>query len=224
MRKPTSQIYLLAPSLTLALAFLPLALFNHFAAATFCKVGSIVLLLALVLFSRPFFPMLAAALAFSALGDLFLELHQLGRFGPATLFLLGLASFLAAHLSYIALFAPRAALGGTPPLRRLGTFLIAIAVLVMLKVIFPYLGAMRLPVTAYAFVLGVMAITAQRSYFRGMAALGSVLFVASDSMLALAHFRGPFLLSGPLIWFSYYAAQVLIALGVLHTSHNRADY
>jgi hypothetical protein len=33
-------------------------------------------------------------------------------------------------------------------------------------------------------------------------------------MLAMAKFRGPFALSAPLIWVTYYLAQLLICLGV----------
>jgi uncharacterized membrane protein YhhN len=153
-----------------------------------------------------------------------LELRHIGRYGPSVLFLFGLAAFLFAHLCYIALFAPRPALGGTPPLRRLGTILIVGTLAVMFGVLWTNLGVLRIPVVIYGLALSTMGITAQQSYFRGMVALGGFFFVISDSLLALQHFRGHFFMQGPLIWFSYYIAQVLLTVGVLYSDHRKAEY
>jgi len=224
MRKPLNPLPLLAASAVLALAFLPLAVFNYDAESIICKVGSILCLLILALNQRPIFPALVAALAFSAGGDFLLELRHIGRYGPSVLFLFGLAAFLFAHLCYIALFAPRPALGGTPPLRRFGTILIVGMLALMFVVLWPSLGVLRIPVVLYGLALSTMGITAQQSYFRGMVALGGVTFVVSDSLLALQHFHGHFPMQGPLIWFSYYAAQVLLTMGVLTSDHRQAEY
>jgi uncharacterized membrane protein YhhN len=43
------------------------------------------------------------------------------------------------------------------------------------------------------------------------------LFVASDAMLAISKFHGAFPGSAPLIWITYYLAQLLILRGVEHS-------
>ena len=48
--------------------------------------------------------LLGAALALSCLGDLLLGIRRLGSLNAESLFLFGLASFLLAHLVYIAMF------------------------------------------------------------------------------------------------------------------------
>lgn len=47
-----------------------------------------------------------------------------------------------------------------------------------------------------------------------LAAVGGVLFVASDSALALDRFRRPFRGAQPLVLATYWAAQTLIALSI----------
>src|ERR1700687_4339159 len=48
--------------------------------------------------------LLGAGLAISSVGDFLLGVHRLGSLDGETLFLLGLGSFLLAHLMYIAMF------------------------------------------------------------------------------------------------------------------------
>jgi uncharacterized membrane protein YhhN len=218
MRKPPNPL-LLAASIAFSLAFLPLALFNHSAAATFSKVASIVALLAIALLTRPAFHALSFGLAISAIGDFLLELNHLGPLGPDQLFLFGLIAFLAAHVSYIVLFSSNRSVADTTTLRRLAIIAITVATVAILTRLWPSLGPMRIPVIVYAVALATMAITAQKSMLAGLVALGAVLFVASDSMLAWTHFRAPIKFAGPFIWFSYYFAQFLITIGVLAHGH-----
>jgi uncharacterized membrane protein YhhN len=73
----------------------------------------------------------------------------------------------------------------------------------------------------YALVLATMAITALLAEFGNpLSAIGGLCFVASDAMLAIGKFHGPFAGHGPLIWTTYYLAQLLIFLGVIR-SHQR---
>ena len=72
-----------------------------------------------------------------------------------------------------------------------------------------------MPVIVYALVLAVMASSALLAELGNpLAAIGALLFVASDAMLAIAKFRGPFAGHDPLIWITYYLAQALIFLAV----------
>ena len=77
------------------------------------------------------------------------------------------------------------------------------------------LGPLLLPVVVYALVLAGMAISAQLTNLGNpLAALGALCFVASDAMLAIGKFSGPFPGHEPLVWITYYLAQLLIFLGV----------
>lgn len=70
------------------------------------------------------------------------------------------------------------------------------------------------PFTAYALLLGAMAATAWLSRFsRGLVAVGALLFLASDMLIALRMASGLAGL-GASIWLLYYVGQLLIFLGV----------
>lgn len=160
--------------------------------------------------------LLVGALALSALGDAFLSRH-----GDKA-FLGGLASFLAAHVLYVVLFAHAG--GGLDVFLSSPRLLIGIAIaifaVVMLAVLWPRVEpGLRLPIAVY-----VMAILAM-----GLAALtlpdkriivGAVLFIASDGLLATERFlldpdtRQRFWMLHA-VWAFYYVAQALIALGFL---------
>ncbi|HUO59686.1 MAG TPA: lysoplasmalogenase [Candidatus Acidoferrales bacterium] len=211
---PRLMAALLAASAVLAVVHLPLLYAGSLRLAAIAKVGSIVLLLSYA--ERPTTPRsLLAALAFSALGDLFLGVNGIARIEPALLFLAGLFSFLLAHFCYIRLFATHTERLSRASFRRVGMALVGAILISVLGVLWPTLGGMRWPVVIYSVVLGAMAISAQRSKFPGITAIGALLFVASDAMLAYARFHQIFYAAAVLIWFSYYLAQVLICVGVV---------
>jgi alkylglycerol monooxygenase len=149
--------------------------------------------------------LLIAALAFSLAGDCFLMFP--GYFIP------GLVSFLIAHLGYIALFrhdapwfANRKALACT-----LG------AAALMYAVLFPGLPpVLKVAVACYAVVIACMAAQAvgRASFLRDRGALhvamGAVIFMLSDSILAINKFAIPLPAAQFFILATYYAAQVLI--------------
>jgi len=149
--------------------------------------------------------LLLAALAFSLTGDVFLMLP--GQF------IAGLASFLLAHLCYIALFrrdAPWFASGKAV----LVTLALAGA---MYAFLFPSLpSALRLPVAAYAGVIALMAAQAigratvlRDKHAVGVAA-GALLFMLSDTLLAINRFALPLPMAQFWVLATYYAAQILI--------------
>lgn len=221
---------ILIASVVLAVVYLPLLAFALPRVAAIAKVGSILCLLALA--ERPGVPRsLLAALGLSALGDLLLAFQGLTRLEPLALFISGLGIFLIAHLCYITLFVgnreqhrisgqrgsePKFLRGFVPGfvLRRLGMVAIVAALLALLKVLWPTLGFLRIPVLVYSVALGLMAITAQRSRYSYLVPLGALLFVASDAMLAYARFRRMFVAAPILVWTSYYLAQCFITIGV----------
>lgn len=153
--------------------------------------------------------LLAAALAFSALGDLFLALKDEGRF-----FVPGLVSFLAAHVVYLLAFLPHA---GIPSGIALGTFGIAlVAAGLLLANIAPKLGRLRLPVFAYFTVIMTMVAAAlsirEASWILGA---GAIVFALSDSFIAVRKFAAPFPFVNEAVWITYIAAQFMIVAGFL---------
>jgi uncharacterized membrane protein YhhN len=158
--------------------------------------------------TSPFYKQaIIAGLVFSLAGDILLMLPE-DRFVP------GLVSFLCAHVFYIAAFARES--GGALSFWTLVPFLIYGGL--MLRVLWPRLGKMKLPVLIYVAVILAMGwaaagrrlLTEQEGSL--LAFLGATLFIASDSFLALDRFRRPFRSAQILILSTYFAAQWLIAL------------
>ncbi|PKQ01522.1 MAG: hypothetical protein CVT73_23015 [Alphaproteobacteria bacterium HGW-Alphaproteobacteria-12] len=80
----------------------------------------------------------------------------------------------------------------------------------------PSLGKLKLPVGAYLVAILVMALSAlaipQGAPWLG---LGAVLFVISDSVIAIDKFRGGVPFRGPIVWITYYVGQALMTLSLL---------
>ena len=161
--------------------------------------------------------LLGGALALSSLGDFLLGVRRLGSLDGESLFLLGLGSFLIAHLVYIALFRKYLALvwWKPSPARVWGVLAILVALGSVLGILRQSLGSMLIPVVVYSLVLSCMGISAMLADLgTPLAGFGVLLFIASDAMIAINKFRGPFLGSEQLIWITYYSAQFLILRGV----------
>src|SRR5690606_18763871 len=124
-------------------------------------------------------------------------------------------AFLASHLFYIAVMLPLASAPDTLPLK-VTSLAVGIGALALYWSLAPSLGRMKLPVGAYLVVILVMALTAlaipQGAPLLG---LGAVLFVISDSVIALDKFRAPVPYRGPIVWVTYYAGQALMALSLM---------
>jgi uncharacterized membrane protein YhhN len=131
------------------------------------------------------------------------------------LFLFGLISFLVAHLFYIALFLNAKSKISMNFARSVAAIVVPVYSFRMLVVLWPKLAEMRWPVVVYSLVLTTMTITAQFSRFAKLVPIGALLFFASDTMLAMSIFGHPFAGSRPLVWTTYYAAQLMITVGVL---------
>lgn len=173
---------------------------------------ALILLLALLMpdVISPLYRMLVViGILFSLAGDIFLML-------PERWFVWGLVSFLVAHLFYVAGYLVRAGF-------QLHWLILVVFVLygaVLLALLWPHVGALRLPVLIYASALLVMGWQATELWWtlRDMAALlamiGALLFVASDSILALDKFRARIPHRDVLIMSTYYSALLLIAWSV----------
>jgi uncharacterized membrane protein YhhN len=132
-------------------------------------------------------------------------------------FVAGLGSFLAAHLVYLAAFSIDA--GARVAL------LVPFAVfgVLMLRALWPRLGAERGPVAVYVAVIAAMgwraaarAVSPGVSEPSGTLALaGALCFMTSDSVLAVNRFVRPFAAADAVVMTTYYAAQTLIALSAI---------
>ena len=159
--------------------------------------------------TTPFYRyMVIAGLIFSLAGDVFLMLPR-DRF-----FIHGLISFLIAHLFYIAAFFFES--DGALALPYALPFLLYGAL--MMRVLWPYLGKMRVPVVFYMLAILLMGWTATSRWMLTeqpgslLAMSGALFFIASDSLLALDKFKGHFRSAQLLTFSTYSIAQWLIAL------------
>jgi len=158
-----------------------------------------------------------AALLFSWAGDVVLGItsHQEYMFMP------GLICFLLTHVLYVIVFF-RTAGRNLPPKKFLYSVIpVLLYGLVLLYILYDDLGEMKIPVIIYTTVILAMVAAAinriekvNRTSFY-MVLIGAVLFLSSDSMLAIDKFSNPFLFASPLIMLTYIAGQYLIVMGYL---------
>ena len=179
-----------------------------------CKPSTTALLLLLAVLSTTahgarYQQAVVIGLACSLAGDVLLML-------PRDRFVAGLASFLLAHVAYIVAFSAGVPIGTAPALL---VPLAAMAAL-LLWLLWPGLGKLRLPVVLYSATILLMVWQAWGWHWAfdtsgsRLAALGAALFMASDAVLALNRFRRPFPGAQAVIMLTYVAAQALIALSV----------
>ncbi len=151
---------------------------------------------------------LIAALVGSAAGDYLLAVPW---WEPS--FVLGLASFLIAHLCFLAALLPLVARRRS---RLIAACLVVLACLALLVWFWPALleQGMALPVTVYIGVLGAMVCAALLARLpTPWTALGALCFAVSDSMIGISKFvLGDERLAVP-IWWAYAASLYLITAG-----------
>ena len=148
--------------------------------------------------------LIAAVMAFGALGDVLLETAGL---------VAGAFAFFFGHILAVNLYSRHQRAVWTPSQRALAL------VLAVATPVIAWFVTHRLEVVPYSLWLGLMAASAWVSRFpRYRVGLGAVMFVASD-LLIFAR-MGPLAGSpvpGLLIWPLYFGGQVLIAWGVTQT-------
>ncbi len=153
----------------------------------------------------PRMTLLAAALCCGA-GDVILDLDR-GRY-----FVPGLVAFLLAHLSFIAHFWPRR-VAASP--RRWGVLAVLFFCAGMTALLWPHLGALRLPVLAYIAVITLMVSAVIVSDAHPLALAGAVAFMLSDALLAWAKFVSPGWPPQPFNVSVYFLGLGLLGFGAL---------
>jgi len=177
------------------------------------------LLLLLICATDQSFPrrtFLMTGLFFSWMGDVFLLLES--RY--PVLFIAGLASFLITHLCYIVYFLlVKSAAVSLIQKQPLFILLILGYGVGLVWVLFPFLGNLKIPVILYATVICTMLLCSLHIFLKLTApanryfVAGAVLFVLSDSLLAINKFYQPLAFAGTLIMLTYCAAQYFIVMG-----------
>lgn len=161
-----------------------------------------------------FFYFIMAALVLSWGGDVLLQLK--GMFIP------GLVSFLLAHVFYILYFLKTGAgKKGLLQFQPLIGLPVVVYMAIFLSLLYPFLDALKIPVTVYAITIGTMLLTAihtKRKVSHDASTLffnGALQFVISDSLLAVNLFAYPNLVLSLCVMITYCSAQYLIVKGVL---------
>jgi uncharacterized membrane protein YhhN len=159
--------------------------------------------------------LLALALAFSSAGDVLLDLDP-------KLFVFGLSAFLLAHISYICLFVRNRPRPLHPGLPRIAAVVAVLAYSATLSTwIVPSAKGLAVPVVFYVCALTTMASTAILARFeQPWVAAGALLFVMSDSLLAINKFKAPVPARDLLVGTTYYLGQCGIALGYLASARS----
>ena len=159
--------------------------------------------------------LLVTGLLFSWCGDILLE------FSGEMMFIMGLTAFLLAQASYLTLFLKTK--GGNALFSRRWYLVVPVVIsgVLLAGLLYKHLGEMRLPVLMYTLViLSMLAAAINRvekvtkaSYITVLA--GSILFVLSDSAIAVNKFLISFNGSSVLVMTTYITAQYLITTGVI---------
>jgi len=149
------------------------------------------------------------ALIFSFLGDVFL------LFSGKNYFMLGLSAFLLAHLCFIKIVLQK--IGKADLNKILLGFIIFFGFLLgLLFVLKGSLGALQIPVVIYGFVITSFGALSFANYLQHknkaalMLLIGALVFLGSDSMLALNKFYAPNELLNLMVMVTYIVAQYLI--------------
>ena len=149
--------------------------------------------------------LIAVGLVFSGIGDVVLSLD------PRKLFVAGIGTFTLAHLFYISVFLRS---------KRINSFSLSVIVALMLfaaamgSYLYPHLGSMAIPVFFYLGIILIMAASAALGeHNHRILVFGAVMFIISDSLIAINRFVSPIPYNDHWVMSSYYLAQVLIVYG-----------
>lgn len=143
-----------------------------------------------------------AGLVMSFFGDLFL-LFPGG-------FIMGLSSFLAAHIVYILTFKLY--------FKNRNLFLIPIFLIfisALFGFLYPHLGVMKIPVLFYALTIGTMLYVALSTKQKWLM-IGAILFVLSDSILAINIFFKHSTFGSLSVMLTYVIAQYCLVKGMVN--------
>jgi len=213
-----SILYFIIGFIQIVLQNYPGSVYGFIAKAMIIPVLIIILLINLKIQQSFLNWLMLCGLIFSWGGDIMLELPASG----GTMFVPGLIFFLLAHIMYLTVFINTP---GSNFIRKSNALILLPVVIygaILLAILYGNLREMKVPVIIYAVIILLMLSGAinrkekvnQKSYWIVLA--GAILFVLSDSVIAINKFAYQFSQSGILIMSSYILAQFLIVTGYIH--------
>lgn len=164
---------------------------------------------------------LLLAIIFSCVGDTLLMFD--GTY--EAFFMYGLGAFLVAHIFYILAYRQHQSSDTSNELQGLQKIRYAFPIILagtgLVVILYGRLHALKIPVVIYAIVLTAMVLaalfrfgkTSSSSFARVFG--GAILFMISDSLIAINRFLEPLPKAGLWIMITYVAAQYLIVTGLL---------
>lgn len=162
-----------------------------------------------------------AAIIFSWVGDVSLMFQGKGE----GYFIAGLGAFLIAHVGYVMAYYQHIEKKEGAGLHGIQKFRFSLPIVLagtgLITILYAHLGALKIPVTLYAIVLMVMTLQALFRYGYTntisfwFVFVGALLFMISDSMIAVNKFLASFELAGLAIMATYMLAQFLIIRGLI---------
>ena len=183
----------------------------------FLKPILIPLLLVYLLLNKTdrFLKLIIGALLFSTFGDVFL------LFKDDLFFILGLGSFFVAHILYIIVFVKGIKSEYRLTINPVLLLSISTYLFLFLWYLVPHLGEMLIPVISYAVIISVMLYLAVFWLIHSPTkpnlciAIGALLFVVSDSVLAISLFKSAFSFDHFWVMLTYLSAQFLLIDGLI---------
>ena len=155
----------------------------------------------------------ASALFASAIGDVMLELAPPNMVG-------GMGAFGLAHIFYIAAFIGYLRRDAITSLGLVLAGLVLCASLGLMIWFLPDMGKLILPGLGYQLIITLMVMTAMVSSAPLMTRIGAVIFMISDSLIALGLYKQTPAPEGS-VWITYAIAQIFLARGFCEAT--RAD-
>ena len=204
-----------------SLVYLSFIFFEYENTAWFLKPFLLPFLLLSVYFQERFSTkkILLTALTLSWVGDIILMFADKGEL----YFIAGLIAFLLSHISYIILFSKQLKINlkKSKIIFWVGVTAIAFYLIVIMLILLPSLGDLKIPVFVYALTISIMLLFALKGFLNwqkpanSYILIGAIVFVASDSLLAFDKFYAPLQYSSLLVMATYLLAQYLIVIGIL---------
>ena len=162
--------------------------------------------------SIKFFKLFLVALFLSWMGDVLLQMKGM--------FIAGLLSFLLAHVVYIVYFLKiQPQKKGLIQWQPLIGVPVLVYILMFFYLLYPFLDALKIPVTVYGITIGIMllmAINTKRKINDNASTLffnGALQFVISDSLLAVNLFAHHSMILSLCVMLTYASAQWLLVKG-----------
>lgn len=145
----------------------------------------------------------ALALFLCATGDVLLEIY----------FVAGMAAFALGHVVYVLCFLEWGRVLGPNKRDRPVAGLVVLVSLAMLGWLTPGMGDLLIPALIYQLIITTMVATAMVVKSPMLARLGAVVFMLSDTLIAIGKFTATDVPPGS-VWITYAGAQIMIAWGL----------